>query len=215
MHICLLLYGTVLSLLHTLLQHINIFFLYAFPGYSVWHRRPHNMEKANVTTGKGHSFGSFHKEGITLLFVVLLLKFNRKRTVGFNYHLISSFNHVHEGPNSVEVTRTPFSDQHYFSTREEVTSTITYWGPFGTSVAMEICSLWHMIGQRHPCCGWRCRKRHQVSVKSVLFFKPWTFNYLCHRNEKLHSFRKHGKIRTWIDGLFWLLQKPICISNTD
>ena len=70
------------------------FFLYAFPGYSVRHRRSHNMEKANATTGKGHSFGSFHKEGITLLFAVLLLKFNWKRTVGFNYHLNSSFNHV-------------------------------------------------------------------------------------------------------------------------
>ena len=69
MHICLFLYRTILSLLHTLLQHINIFFLYAFPGYSVWHRRPHYMEKANATTGKGHSFGSFHKEGITVLSV--------------------------------------------------------------------------------------------------------------------------------------------------
>lgn len=39
---------------HTVLHLKVIFFLHVFPGHSVGHRRPHDMEKAHAATGKRH-----------------------------------------------------------------------------------------------------------------------------------------------------------------
>lgn len=52
---------------HTVLLQMNIIFLHVFLGHSVRHCRPHNMEKAHASAGKGHGFGSSYEVVIVLI----------------------------------------------------------------------------------------------------------------------------------------------------
>lgn len=53
MYICL--YGSTF-------HHMKIIFLHVFPGHTVRHCGPHNMEKAHAVTGKGYGLGTSIKQ---------------------------------------------------------------------------------------------------------------------------------------------------------